>query len=70
MPSGVSRPVGLPDVLNQLQGQAEGNTDTSASGVGYFAEADEPLPLADSASAFTQAPAGWQEGQWGIGTWG
>lgn len=70
MASGVTRPVTLPDVLNQLAGAAQGNTDTSTSGVGYFAEADEPLPLADSATAVTQAPAGWQEGQWSIGTWG
>ncbi len=70
MPSGVTRPVTLPDVLNQLQGQAEGNTDTSTSGVGFFAEADEQLALADSAAAFTQAPAGWQEGQWSAVTWG
>lgn len=67
---GIQRAVTLPDVLNQLQGQAEGDTDTSTSGVGNFAEADEPLALADSATAVTRAPAGWQEGQWSTVTWG
>jgi hypothetical protein len=68
---GVSRPVTLPDVLNQLAGQAEGNTDTSVSGVGYYAEADEIMPLADLASAVTQASAvNWNEGQWSALTWG
>jgi hypothetical protein len=68
---GVSRPVTLPDILNQLAGQAEGDTDTTVSGVGYFAEADEIMPLADAASAVTQAAAtGWGEGQWSAVTWG
>lgn len=70
MTSGVSRAYTLPDVLNQLQGQAQGNTDTSVSGVGYFAEADEPLVLADFATAVTQAPGGWNEAQWSTATWG
>lgn len=72
MASGVSRPQTLPDVLNQLQGAAEGNTDTSVSGVGYFAEADEALALADVAAAVTQAASatGWSQGQWSAASWG
>lgn len=70
MASGVTRPVTLPDILNQLQGQAEGNTDTSVSGVGNFAEADEPLTLADSATAVTQAMPTWNGGQWSQLSWG
>jgi hypothetical protein len=68
--SGISRPQTLPDVLNQLQGAAEGNTDTSTSGVGYFAEADEPLALADFATAVTQAMPAWNGGQWSALSWG
>jgi hypothetical protein len=67
--SGVTRPVTLPDVLNQLAGQAVGNTDTSVSGVGNFAEADEPLALGDSATATVQAMAGWGGGQWSAVSW-
>jgi len=35
---------------------AIGNTDTSVSGVGYFAEADETVPMADSVTMTVAAP--------------
>ena len=66
---GVFRPQTLTDVLNVIQQQAIGNTDTSVSGVGYFAEADDQMALSDSASATVQANPSWNGGQWGTGTW-
>lgn len=67
---GVFRPMSLADVLGSIQQQAIGNTDTSVSGVGYYAEADETVALADSATATAQAPATWDNGEWGSFSWG
>lgn len=67
---GVLRAATLPNVLNQISGQAQGNTDTSTSGVGNFAEADEQAALADSVTAMTQAAPAWDGGQWGQASWG
>lgn len=69
MPGGVYRPVTLTDVLGQMAGATEGNTDTSVSGVGQVAEASEQMAMADSVSTTVQAATNWSEGQWGTGTW-
>lgn len=68
---GVYRPSSLADVLNVIQQQAIGNTDTSVSGIGYFAEADDQVAASDSAAATAVAvsPA-WGSGEWGAFTWG
>lgn len=67
---GVYRPYTLTDVLGSIQQQAVGNTDTSTSGVGYYAEADETMTAADSATATVQVPTTWDNGEWGQFTWG
>jgi hypothetical protein len=66
----VFRPSTLADVLGVIQQQAIGNTDTSVSGVGYFAEADETAALADSATATAGINPAWEAGTWGAVTWG
>ena len=68
--AGVYRPYTLTDILASIQSQAQGNTDTSTSGVGSFAEADETLTVADSATASAGLPAGWDGATWGAFTWG
>lgn len=67
---GVLRPYTLTDILGSLQQSAQGDTDTSVSGVGYFAEADDVVSLSDSATALVQAPATWDNGNWCQFTWG
>jgi hypothetical protein len=57
-------------VLNVIQQQAIGNTDTAVSGVGYFAEVDESMSMADSASVTTGSIPDWDSGVWGAGQWG
>lgn len=66
---GVYRPYTLADVLGAIQGTNETNTDTSVSGVGYFAEDDETVSAADSATATVQALPGWSGGTWGTTGW-
>lgn len=66
---GVFRPTTLADVLGVIQGQAIGNTDTSISGIGYFAEADDAIAMADSATASAAANPAWGAGTWGAVTW-
>ena len=66
---GVYRPYTLTDVLGTIQQQAIGDTGTSVSGVGYFAEADETVPAGDSATATVQPPATWDNGTWGAFSW-
>ena len=60
---GAYRPYTLTDILGTLQQQAIGDTGTSVSGVGYFAEADETVIMADSATLSVQAPATWDNGE-------
>jgi hypothetical protein len=59
----------LTDVLGTIQQQAIGNTDTATSGIGAFAEADETVPLADSATGTVQTLATWDNGVWGGLNW-
>jgi flagellar basal body L-ring protein FlgH len=66
---GVFRPSTLADVLNTIQQQAIGDTDTSVSGVGYIAEADESVTCADSATLTVQGNPAWQAGYWGSVVW-
>lgn len=68
---GVFRPSTFADVIGSLQDglDAATNTDSSTSGVGYFAEADETLSLADSATATAQVNPAWDNGTWGAVIW-
>lgn len=66
---GVYRPYSLADVLGTIQQQAMGNTDTSVSGLGSFAEDDETVPLADSATGTAAVNPAWDGGTWGAVTW-
>ena len=67
---GVFRPQTLADVLGVIQGQAVGNTDTSISGVGYFAEADDSAAMADLATATAGTNPAWGAATWGAVLWG
>lgn len=67
--AGVFRPYTLTDILGSIQDQAQGNTDTSVSGLGQFAEADETLTVADSATASAQLPVTWDNGTWSAFSW-
>lgn len=66
---GVYRPYSLADVLGSMQQQAIGDTNTSVSGLGSLAEADETVTLADSATGTAQLNPAWDAGQWGAVTW-
>lgn len=67
---GVFRPYTLTDVLGQLNEQNSQQQDTSISGVGFFAEADESATLTDSWTTTVQTPPGWDATVWGSFTWG
>ena len=67
---GVSRPQTFTDVIAALTGQNANTADTSVSGVGAFAEADESMTLADSWTATTPVNPTWDNGTWGQFTWG
>lgn len=66
MTSGVYRPMTWTDLLNSINGQNSASVDTSTTGLGYVAEADEQTAWADSVSALvvTAAP-GWDQEVWG-----
>jgi hypothetical protein len=66
---GVFRPTSLADVLGTIQQQAQGDTDTSVSGVGYFAEAAETAASADSATAAAGTNPAYDAGTWGAVVW-
>lgn len=68
---GVLRPYTLADVLATINQQSTATSATSGSvtGVGFFEEADEAVPVADSATATASAPAGWDAGVWGATLW-
>lgn len=69
--AGVLRPYTLADVLGTINLAATANVAASGSvtGVGFFSEADETLPLTDSATATAAAPAAWDAGVWGATLW-
>jgi hypothetical protein len=66
---GVFRPYSLADVLGTIQQQALGDTDTSVSGLGTIAEADEAVSLAETVTATAQVNPAWGAGQWGSVVW-
>ena len=67
---GVFRPYSLADVLGTIQAQAQGNTDTSVSGLGSLAEADETVTLAESVTGTAAVNPAWDGGTWGAIDWG
>lgn len=68
---GVLRPYTLNDVLGTLnaQNQAVSQGATIVDGIGTFAEADEAVTAADSATATHLAVPGWDGGIWGGTQW-
>jgi hypothetical protein len=65
----VFRPYTLTDVLGTIQQQAIGDTDTSVSGVGAFAEAGETVATADTVTGTAQVNPTWDNGVWGAVVW-
>lgn len=70
MAAGVFRPYTLVDVLGSINGQNSSTPDTSTSGVGALAEADEQTTWADSAITVvrTTLPT-WDQEVWGGSVW-
>jgi hypothetical protein len=70
MTAGVYRPYSLVDVLGSINNQNSSSPDTSTSGVGALAEADEQTTWADSATTvvLTTLPT-WDQEEWGASTW-
>lgn len=70
MTSGLYRPLTWVDLLNSINGQNTSSADTSTSGLGYVAEADEQTAWADLAAGLlvTTAP-GWDRAAWGAAAW-
>lgn len=68
---GVLRPYTLADVLGTINGQQaqQGQAAQIVTGVGFFAEANETVPLADSMTTTVQALPGWDGGVWGALSW-
>lgn len=70
MTSGLYRPMTWVDLLNSINGQNTASADTSTSGLGFVAEADEQTAWADTAIGLpvTAAP-GWGQEVWGGWSW-
>lgn len=66
---GVYRPYTLVDVLGTITDQATQSQDTSVSGIGFFAEADETTILTDSWTSTVQTNSVWDAGVWGAVSW-
>lgn len=68
---GVLRPYSLADVLGTLNTQSSASTATTGTitGVGFFAEADESMPMADTVTGSAAVPATWDHGVWGATVW-
>lgn len=71
MTSGVYRPKTWVDLLNSINGQNASSADTSTSGLGFVAEADEQTAWADAATGIVLDSApGWDQEVWTAGVWG
>jgi hypothetical protein len=70
MASGVFRPYSLVDVLGSINNQNASSPDTSTSGIGALAEADEQTTWADLGTIYlrTSAPS-WDREVWGAIAW-
>lgn len=66
---GVYRASTWVDILQSLNGQSQSTADTSTSGVGFFSEADETVPCADSATTLAAAALGWDRAGWSSLVW-
>jgi hypothetical protein len=66
---GVYRASTWVDILDSVMGQNSSTADTATSGVGYFAEAQETMAVADAVTTTAAAPAGWDQGAWGSVGW-
>lgn len=66
---GVNRPQTFVDVIAALTGQNGNVADTSVSGVGVYAEADDSMTLADAWTAATPVNPTYDNGEWGQFTW-
>lgn len=70
MPSGMYRPMTWVDLLQSINGQNTSSADTSTSGLGFVAEADEQTTWADAATAIVLVGTpGWDQEVWGVGAW-
>lgn len=70
MTSGMYRPMTWVDLLNSINGQNTASADTSTSGLGYVAEADEQTAWADAATGIVvTTPPGWGQEVWGAWAW-
>jgi len=70
MTSGVYRPLTWSDLLQSINGQNSSSADTSTSGLGYVAEADEQTAWADAVTAIVVSAApGWEQAEWGGCAW-
>ncbi|HTK65380.1 MAG TPA: hypothetical protein VL595_23520 [Pseudonocardia sp.] len=70
MTSGVYRPLTWADLLHSINGQNTASADTSTSGLGFVAEADEQSTWADTATTLLIAGTpGWNQEAWGSVTW-
>lgn len=68
---GVNRPQTFTDVIAALTGQNASAADTSVSGIGVYAEADDGMTLGDTwTSTVPTTAATWDNGLWGQFTWG
>lgn len=70
--SGVLRAYSLADVLGTLNSQSSGGASSATgtvTGVGFFSEADESVPMGDTVTAAAAVPAGWDGGVWGATVW-
>lgn len=66
---GVYRPYTWVDILRSLNGSNQSAADTSTSGVGYFAEADETVSCADAATALVTVNPTWDQAEWSSFAW-
>lgn len=69
---GVYRPSTLADVINVLNGGNDSSgagQGSSVTGLSYFTEVDEAMPLADTVTASAQANATWNSATWGAFGW-
>lgn len=68
------RPYTLVDVLASIADQAGANQPQSTVALtvplSEVGEADEQITAADSVFGSAQSAPGWDQGVWGVGTWG
>lgn len=68
--AGTVRPYTFADIIGQLNDQSQAGQGSIVPLQGFFAQPDENSDISDIFTTIVRANPTWDNGQWGLVTWG